>query len=309
MQRINYHHLLYFRTVVREGGVARAAQRLRLAQSTVSGQLRLLEAALGQALFERRGRQLALTETGRMVHGYAEEIFSLGEELRSVVEGRPSGRPVRLRVAVVDSVPKRVASRLLRAVLGHGAALRLEIREGAHDRLLAGLVTHDHDVVLSDAPAQATASVRAFSHLLGETGVTWCATPALARRHRRDFPRSLEGAPVLLPTSGTALRRSLDAWFERERLRPVVVAELDDSALGEVLGGDGLGLVPVASVIAPEVRRQHGLAAVGVIPGVHERFHAITVERRLEHPAVLDIIRAARERLFLTAEPAAARHR
>lgn len=297
MERLNYHHLLYFHMVVREGGVARAAQRLRLAQPTVSGQLRLLEKAVGHPLFERQGRRLALTETGRMVHGYAADIFALGEELGSALRDRPTGMPVHLRVGVVDSVPKRVAYRLLRFVLSLQPPIRLEVREGAHDRLLAGLVTHDHEVVLSDAPAQATASVRAFSHPLGETGVEWCATPALARRHRR-FPASLEGAPVLLPAAGTALRRSLDAWFDRERLHPSVVAELDDSALAEVLGAEGAGLVPVASVIAPEVRRQHGLVTVARIPGVRERFHAVTVERRLAHPAVLEIIRAAREQLF-----------
>lgn len=299
MERLNYHHLLYFRTVVREGGVARAAERLRLAQPTVSGQLRLLEQSVGQPLFERQGRRLVLTETGRMVHGYAEGIFALGEELASALRERPTGQPLRLRVGVVDSVPKRVAFRLLRAVIALQPSPRLEVREGAHDRLLAGLAAHDHDVVLSDAPAQATASVRAFSHLLGETEVAWCATTALARRHRRGFPRSLEGAPVVLPAAGTALRRSLDAWFEREGIHPLVVAEVDDSALAEVLGGEGLGLLPVAAVIAPEVRRQHGLVAVAPVPGVHERFHAITVERRLEHPAVVEIIRTAREQLFL----------
>ncbi len=298
MQRLNYHHLLYFWTVVREGGVARAAERLKLAQPTISGQLRLLEQDLGHALFERQGRRLVLTETGRMVHGYADGIFALGDELASSLRDRPTGQPVRLRVGIVDSVPKRVAFRLLRASLGLRPSLRLEVREGTHDRLLAGLVTHDHDVVLSDAPAQATASVRAFSHLLGETGVDWCASPALARRHRRGFPASLEGAPVVLPAPGTALRRSLDAWFDRERLHPVVVAEVDDSALAEVLGGEGMGLLPVASVIASEVRRQHGLVSIAPIQGVHERFHAITVERRLEHPAVLEMIRTAREQLF-----------
>lgn len=298
MLRLNYHHLLYFWTVVREGGVGRAAQRLQLAQPTVSGQIRRLEQALGHTLLERRGRRLALTETGRMVHGYAEGIFALGEELAAAVREQPEGRPVRLRVGVVDSVPKRVALQLLRAALQSQSGMRLELREGTHERLLAGLVTHDHDVVLSDAAAGESSAVRAFSHVLGESGVEWCATPALARRHRRHFPHSLDGAPVLLPAGGTALRRSLDAWCEREGLRLRIVAESDDRSLAQELAGEGMGLVPVTTVVAAEVRRQHGLVRLGSAPGVVERFHAITVERRLQHPAVLELTRAARELVF-----------
>ncbi len=310
MQRLNYHHLLYFWTVVREGGVGRAAQRLQLAQPTVSGQIRRLEQALGQRLLERRGRRLALTETGRMVHGYAEDIFALGEELATAVREQAGGRPGRLRVGVVDSVPKRVAFQLLRAAVQSQSGMRLELREGTHERLLAGLVTHDHDVVLSDAAAGESSPVRAFSHVLGESSIEWCATPELATRHRHRFPRSLDGAPVLLPAAGTTLRRALDAWCEREGLRPRVVAESDDRALAQELAAEGMGLVPVTAVVAAEVRRQHGLERVGAVSGVVERFHAITVERRLQHPAVVELTRAARELLFRhAARPAPVRRR
>ncbi len=298
MEWLNYHHLLYFWLVAREGSLARASAELRLAPSTVSGQIRSLEQSLGEKLFARSGRRLVLTEMGRVVFRYAEEIFTLGRELRDAVKGRPAGRPLSLAVGVADVVPKLVARRLLEPALELAEPVRLVCREDKPDRLLAELAVHDLDVVLSDAPVGPSIRIRAFNHLLGECGVVLFGTAKLAAAHRRNFPKSLDGAPVVLPTENTTLRRALDQWFAARGLRPRVVGEFEDSALLKVFGQVGMGLFPVSSVIADEVQRQYRVRPVGRLDGVRERFYAISVERRLKHPAVIAISEAARQTLF-----------
>ncbi len=295
---LNYHHLLYFYLVAREGGLLPASEKLRLAQSTVSGQIRALEEALGEKLFVRSGRRLVMTEIGRHVFRYAEEIFSLGQELQDSLKGRPGGRPIALNVGVADAVPKLVAQRILEPALRLPEAVRLVCREGKPERLLAELAVYGLDVILSDAPIPPSVRIRAFSHVLGECGIVFFGVAALAEAHRRQFPRSLDGAPMLLPTENTALRRSLDQWFAKEGVRPRVVGEFDDSALLKVFGQSGAGIFPAHSVIAEEVRRQHQVQPIGRTDEVRERFYAISVERRLKHPAVVALTAEARAKLF-----------
>jgi len=298
MEWLNYHHLLYFWVVACHGSVTRAAAELRLAQPTVSTQLRTLEEVLGEKLFARTGRRLVLTDVGRLVFRYADEIFGLGRELLETVKGRPTGQPMRLTVGIADAVPKLIAYRLLRPALTGAEPVRIICREDKPDRLLAQLAAHGLDLVLSDAPIGPTTKVRAFNHLLGECGVTFFATPALARTCRRGFPRSLGGAPMLLPTDNTALRRSLDDWFESEDIRPRVASEFEDSALLMAFGQAGMGLFPAPSAIERQVRTQYGVVVVGRLDAVCERFYAISGERRLKHPAVVAISEAARQRVF-----------
>ena len=298
MEWLNYHHLLYFWVVACHGSVTRAAAELRLAQSTVSTQLRTLEEVLGEKLFARTGRRLVLTDVGRLVFRYADEIFGLGRELLETVKGRPTGQPMRLTVGIADAVPKLIAYRLLGPALTDAEPVRIICREDKPDRLLAQLAVHGLDLVLSDAPIGPTTKVRAFNHLLGECGVTFFAAPALARTCRRGFPRSLGGAPMLLPTDNTALRRSLDDWFESEDIRPRVASEFEDSALLMAFGQAGMGLFPAPSAIERQVRTQYGVVVVGRLDAVCERFYAISGERRLKHPAVVAISEAARQRVF-----------
>jgi LysR family transcriptional activator of nhaA len=298
MEWLNYHHLLYFWTVAREGSVVRAGELLSLTQPTISGQIRALERALGEKLFIRAGRGLALTEMGRTVYAYAEEIFSLGRELLDTVRGRPTGRPIRLVVGVADVLPKLVAYRLLGPALRLPEPVRLVCREDSPDQLVAELAMHRLDLVLSDTPIGPGLSVRAFNHLLGECGVSVFGAPRLAAAHRRRFPRSLDGAPMLLPLPGTAVRRSLDDWFEAQGMRPAVVGEFEDSALLKVFGQSGAGLFCAPSVLEAEVRRHYRVRRLGRIEAVRERFYAISAERRLKNPAVVAICDAARHELF-----------
>jgi len=289
MEWLNYHHLLYFWTVAKEGSVTRASAQLRLAQPTVSAQLRALEESLGERLFVRAGRRLELTDTGRLAFRYADEIFSLGREFQDAVRDRPTGRPIRCAVGVVDVLSKLVAFHLLSPALALPQAVHLTCREDRPDRLLAELATHSLDLVLADAPTPPGVSVRAFNHLLGESGVSVFAPRRLAAMYRRRFPASLNGAPFLLPTEQASLRRSLAHWFEAHDLRPRIVGEFDDAALLQTFAAAGHGLFAAPTVVAQEVSRRFDVRTVGTIDQFPERFYAITVEWRLKHPAVVAI--------------------
>lgn len=301
MDWLNYHHLLYFWTVAKEGGIAKAAPKLHLAHPTISGQIHQLEDRLGEKLFRRVGRRLELTEMGHVVFRYADEIFSLGRELVDTVKGRPTGKAPRLAVGVADVVPKLVVRSLLEPALHLDPAPRLVVHEGAPDRLLAELSMHALDLVITDAPVPPGANVRAFNHMLGETGISLFAAPKLAGLLRKGFPRSLDGAPVLLPTEGSHVRRAMDQVFEKLAVRPRIVAELEDSALMKVLGEDGLGVFPAPTVIREKLQSQHAVESIGELPDVRERYYAVSIERKLQHPAVVAICETARNKLFSTA--------
>lgn len=298
MNWLNYHHLYYFWMVAREGTILRACDRLHLTQPAISKQLRQLEHSVGEKLFKRVGRNLALTETGQIVFRYADEIFSIGEELTEILRGKPGRRDNRLVVGIADVVPKLIAYRLLEPVLHMPEPVHLICDERGLVELLGDLAQHRLDVVLSDAPLPPTVNVRAYNHLLGECGVSILGTADLARRFRRGFPASLEEAPLLLPTPKSMLRRSLEHWMESRDLRPEVRGEFDDSALMKVFGQAGTGLFPVPSAIEKEICRQFHVQLVGRLETVRERFYAISVERRLTHPAVKAITQTAFDSLF-----------
>lgn len=298
MEWINYHHLLYFWLVAREGSLAGASAELRLAQSTVSKQIHQFEQVLGHALFAKSGRRLVLTEIGRLVFRYADEIFGLGREMLDVLRDRPVGKPLRVNVGIADVVPKVVAERVLAPAMKLVGGVRLVCREDKPERLLADLALHELDVILTDAPASPNVRVRAFNHLLGESAIAFFGREDLARKYRRGFPASLNGAPVLLPTENTVLRRSLDQWLDAKGLRPDVVGEFEDSALLKVFGMRGTGVFPAAAVVAAEVETQYGVRLIGRVPDVRECLYAVTVERRIRHPAVAAICEAAKSLVF-----------
>ncbi len=298
MEWLNYHHLLYFWMVAKEGGISRAAEQLHLAQPTLSSQIKKLEKSMGTALFDRVGRSLVLTETGQTVYRYADEIFSLGRELTDALNGRPSLDRLRLVVGVPDVLPKLVVYQLLRPALDIGESVQLECYEGKLPELLAELALHRIDLVLADAPITPQSHVRAFNHLLGECGVTIFGTRELARRYRKDFPASLHDAPMLLPTQNTSLRRELERWFDEHAIHPRTAHEFEDSAILKVFGQAGEGLFAAPTAIEAQVSAQYSVQEVGKISQVKERFYAISVERRLKHPAVVAISNAARSQLF-----------
>jgi LysR family transcriptional regulator, transcriptional activator of nhaA len=298
MEWINYHHLLYFWTVVREGSISQAGRQLRLAQPTISAQLHSLEKQLGEKLFQKSGRKLVLTEIGQVVFSYADNIFQLGRELEDTLKGRPSGLPIRFTVGITDAMPKLIAYRLLEPALRMQQPVRLICQEGKPPQLLAELTLHGLDLVLSDSPPGSDVRTKAYSHLLGECGVHVFGSPGLASKLKNGFPKSLNGAPILLPTNGTALRRSLDQWFDQRSIRPSIVAETADSALMNVFGATGAGVFAAPAAIEKEIRRQFNVQRVGTMEGVRERYYAISVERKLKNPAVVAISESARTELF-----------
>lgn len=293
MQTLNHHHLFHFWAVVREGGVTRASEKLNVSQPTISGQLRELEQALGEKLLARSGRTVVLTDIGRTVYRYADEMLNLDRELLEAVKGRPT-RPGRLVVGVGMVVPKLVVYRMLEPALRLPEPIQLDCVHARPERLLAELAIYSLDVVLADAPAPPAVKVRAYTHLLGECGVSVFGTDSLVAAHRKGFPRSLDGAPFLLPSEDSALRLSLEEWFRKLGVRPRVVGTFEDSALLDAFGQAGAGLFAMPAAIEAEVRRQYRVRVVGRLPSVRQRFYAITVERKLRNPAVVAISERAR---------------
>ena len=299
MEWLNYHHLLYFWVVAKAGSIAAATKELRLAHPTISGQIHRLEEVLGEKLFLHKGRKLVLTDAGRVALGYADEIFALGREFMDTVKGRPSGATLRLVVGASDSLPKSIVYRMLEPAFRLEKNVQVVYREDrSTEAFLADLAAFSVDVVLSDAPMTSELPVRAFSHLLGQCGTAFFATPALAKRCRRHFPTSLDNAPFLLPSDSSTLRRVLDDWFDTSGIRPKVVAELDDAALTKVLGEAGVGVFAAPDVVVKDVLRRHDVRLVGRAASLKQSFYAISVERKICHPAVLAISEAARKNIF-----------
>ncbi|MBN8628045.1 MAG: transcriptional activator NhaR [Planctomycetes bacterium] len=298
MKSLDYGQLHTFWIVAKEGGVTKAAEKLFLAQPTISGQIRSLERAVGRSLVMRSGRGIALTEYGRHIYQYAEEIFSLGREMIDGLQGHPHARVPRVVVGIADIVPKSVSYRLLAPLLAEAEQVRVVCREGKSEDLLADLALHRLDLVISDAPVPPNSNIRAYSHLIGDSGVTLHGAARLARRYRRNFPKSLDGAPFLLPTDNTMLRRSLEEWFASEDLHPQVVGEFEDSALLKFFGREGTGIFASPTSVEEDVGRVFSVRVLGRIEAVRERFYAISVERRLRHPALVKLLEQSRHDLI-----------
>jgi len=298
MPFLNYHHLLYFWTVAREGGVARAAEKLGLSSPTISAQIHELEEALGERLFERRGRTLVLTEVGQLVDKYADDIFTLGRELLDAVKLGPDSRPGKLQVGISDAVPKNVTAALLEPAMGMDPPCVIVAHEDKFDVLLAELASFRIDLILSDIPIGAGHQVRAYNHLLGEAGVTFFGAKALAAKYNKNFPQCLDGAPVFLPTRETSLRRVLDQFFDTHGLHPRVLGEINDSALLRSFGATGRALFPASALGEEEITHSGQIKTIGTLDGVKVRFYAISPERKLKHAAVVNICLAARKDFF-----------
>ena len=298
MEWLNYHHLHYFWMAAREGGVSRASEKLRLSQPTVSAQIKRLEDVLGVKLFQRQGRSLVLSDAGRVVYQYADEIFGVGRELMDAIKSGQTGRVLPLTVGVSNAVPKLIACRLLRPMMESGDAARLVCREENTDQLLGQLATHTLDVVLTDTPAPPHMRIKAFNHVLGESDTAFFAPHRSVMKLRRRFPQCLHDLPVVVPTANTALRRDLDAWFDRLKIRPRIIAEFEDPALMKAFGSESDLVFPAPAAIEADVCRVYGARTLGRTDAVRERYYAISAERRLKHPAVIAITSTARDDLF-----------
>jgi len=290
---LNYHHLRYFHTVAKEGSVRRAAEVLSISQPSICAQVKLLESALGERLFRRSGRSLVLTDFGQVILGYAEEIFTLGRELLGASKQVPTVRSLRLHVGIVDSFPKLFSFDILRPAFTHQPPVQLTCKEGKLDDLLGQLAAHRLDAVLADEPPPSSTKFKTFNHPLGTSGVTFCATPSLARHLIGKFPRNLHGAPALLPTQNTALRRDLEMWFRDQKIEPKVVAEFEDASLAKIVATEGVGFTVVPTIILAEAIERYGFVPLGKTEACQTRLYLITAERRVDHPVVQALARHA----------------
>lgn len=298
MEWINLHHLRYFWVVAHKGGVRKAAQELHISQPSISAQVRLLEEAVGEQLFQRNGRNLILTEVGRLVLSYADEIFSTSRELMSALKQRPANRALRFNVGMTDSLSKLLAFEILKPAFQFSEPTHVVCREAEIGPLVQRLQTHRLDVVLADEPASSTLKAKIFNHKLGRSGVTFCAVPSIATKLRRDFPRSLNGAPAVLPSENMGMRVALETWFDEQKIRPQIVGEFEDSALMEVAASGGLGFTAVHTVVADAALKHYGLKVIAKVEECGSDFYAITAERRVKHPAAVAITERAYTQLF-----------
>lgn len=298
IHQLNYQHLLYFWIVAKEGSVTRASERLLLAPSTISTQIRTLEESLQVQLFDRTNRRMTMTEMGERVYEYAEELFTLGQEMLDMVHGHLTDRPLKLTIGIADVIPKLVALKLIEPALNLEHPTQLICREARAEDLLSELAGHRLDVLIQDAPVGSDAPVRAFNHLLGECNVVLFGTQELVERYAEPLPTSLDHAPFLLPTPNTTLRKLIDAWFEHQKIRPHIVAEFEDSALMKTFGQRGAGFFPGPEIIRDEIIDQYDVQPVLVMQDVRERFYAVSLERRLKHPGVQALANTARSKLF-----------
>lgn len=293
MRWLNYHHLYYFWIVARKGSVTEASKELRLAQPTISAQIKTFEDSLGEKLFEKDGRKLKLTDTGQIALRYAEEIFSLGNELFDVVEGKMAERPEILRIGISEVVPKHMAHNIIEPVFTYQPTPKIICFEDSTENLLAELAVKHVDIIISDCPTPSNIKVKAFNHLIGESEVTWLGTEALVKKFKKPFPQCLDGAPVLLSLATMTIRREIDRWFEEEKISPVVVGEFQDSALLKIFAKEGHGFMHVPAVIENEICKESNLKVVGRCRSVKEKFYLISIERKIKHPAVARIIAEA----------------
>ncbi|MDJ0956837.1 MAG: transcriptional activator NhaR [Arenicellales bacterium] len=298
MNNLNLKHLRYFWVVASRGSITSASEVLHLTPQTISGQLRVLEESIGAKVFEKSGRNLVLTDTGRTVFSYADEIFRLTGELQDLLEGRPANRGLVLDVGISNIVPKLLAYRVLEPVMHMEEKVRLICHEAPLVDLLADLSVHKLDLVLADSPVSPVFNVKAYNHVLGESGTSFFVSGRNAARYSKGFPGSLDGAPMLMPTSGSSFRRTLDQWLEREGIQPLIVAEFEDRALMKAFGEAGAGVFTSPTAVEEDVKAKYSVHVIARVEDLHERFYAISTERRIKHPAVATITTAARKDLF-----------
>ena len=283
---LNYHHLRYFYAVAREGSISRAAEKLRPSQSALCAQVKQLEAALGETLYRRSGRSIVLTDFGQVIRGYAEEVFAIGREILSTAKRAPGARSLRLSLGIVDSFPKLLSLDVLRPVFRYDPPVHIACHEGKLEDLLGQLAAHRLDALLADEPPPSSAKIKTFDHHLGGCGITFCASPELARKLGGRFPRNLHRAPVLLPLPHSALRRDLEKWFRANRIEPMIVGEFEDAALAKIVATEGVGVITVPTLVAAEAIERYGFTPIGRTSACRVELHLITTERRIAHPAV-----------------------
>lgn len=296
---MNFRHLHYFWVAAKAGGIMRAGEQLHTTPQTLSGQIKLLEGWLGRKLFRKSGRQLELTDDGRVALRYADQIFNLGVELEAAIrQARGGQRVLDFRVGVADSVAKSIAYHLLEPALLVSEPVRLICIEGKFPDLLAQLALQRLDLVVADEPMSRRTSVKAFNHPLGRTAMSFFCAPTLMSQIKGRFPACLNGMPMLIHGASASVRQQFEGWLIRHELQPHIVGEFDDGALMTAFGRQGRGVFMAPTVLEAETVAQFGVTVIGRSDELVEEFFAVSVERRIRHPCVVAITDAARSQLF-----------
>jgi LysR family transcriptional activator of nhaA len=290
MESTNYNHLFYFWTVARHGSISGASSELHLSQPTISEQMRKLEESLGVKLFERAGRGIRLSEAGSVAFRHAEEIFRTGRDLRTALSQLDANMPPRVAVGLVRSMPELVAYKFLAPALC-GDPVRLLCVQDRSENLIARLALRQLDLILSDAPIAATANIKVFNHRLCSSGISFMTAQKASRKHR--FPQLLDGTPFLMPESNTPLHNSLKSWFDRQGIHPAIVGEFSGGALMKIFGQEGIGAFAVPTIVEREVRAQYKVTTAGRTAEITSQFYAVTADRRVRHPAIVAVMKAA----------------
>ncbi|MEM8844022.1 MAG: transcriptional activator NhaR [Pseudomonadota bacterium] len=298
MRHLNYNHLFYFWMVAREGSINKASDILHITPQTISGQIKSLEAVVGAPLFNRSGRGLILSETGHQIWPFVDEIFLLGEDLARKVKNSNYQAPAHLNVGLVNSIPKLIAFRILSRSLESNDDVKLITQEGTLDKLLADLALHKLDLVLSDRPHTPGINITAYNHLLGTSHIAFYSKKTIAKKYIKNFPESLNDAPMILPSQAIPLRRDLDDWFENKQISPSIIAEIDDSALLKAFGESGLGIFPATAAMSDSIQKMYGAVVIGTADEIKENYYAISPERKLKHPGIVQITKFARDIIF-----------
>lgn len=291
---LNFKHLHYFWMVAKQGSVVKASESLHVTPQTISGQIQHLEQSFGQALFEKAGRGLQLTDAGKLVLSYADDIFALGDELEDRMQHADVDAPVVLRIGITDSVPKTIASRILQPALNMHERVRLVCRESSQENLLAEMALHKLDMVLADGPIPSNLGIRGYNHKLGSSSVSFLAARTLADTLEDDFPICLDGQSILIPSEGSQIHMPLLHWFQTQHVTPRITGEFDDSALMKAFGRDGAGIFVVPSAISDDVCEQFDAKELGRTEALNESFYVIANDRHLSNPAIEFIVDKAR---------------
>ena len=298
MRWLNYQHLFYFWNVANFESISQAAKHLRLAQPTISAQLKQFESVLGEKLFERSARNFKLSEVGQITYRYAEQIFSLGNELLDVIDGKSLDYLKDFRIGISDVVPKSLSYRLIEPALRPDSGASVSCFEDKTERLLADLAIGEIDLVIADRPIPPNVKVKAFNHFIGESGISFMAIKKISQQCRKNFPKSISDSALILPTSESAIRSEIEHWLDQRSISIKCVASFQDRGLMKIAAREGQGIIPVPTVIEKEVKKEFHLEVLGRTSEIQEKIYLISLERRLKNPLMAKICEEAQRNIF-----------
>lgn len=284
MSWLNYHHFMYFKTIAEEGSIVSASKKLMVGQPALSAQLKQLEESLGHQLFKRENRKLKLTSAGKQALEYAKEIDKLGMEFLDSMRDQSFAEKTRYQIGSLDSVPKRLIAKIVRHIHSHEPNCEVKLLEGDADYLMRKMDSFQLDLVIANYSGLIMELGKSYySKSIGKFPVQMYGTKKFLKA-KKDFPCSLSGLPIILPTAASKLRSDLDHYFELNKIRPILVAETQDTSLQKTLGTESVGVVPMSDYAAKTLYRTSSLEKLGKLKNVFEEYWMVTPKKFMDHP-------------------------